>query len=138
MTRVSNRMCGITLVLALIASSASAGQAPVRSPAPPQRYHPYKKAGLIMMGIGALASVAAMRGVNGLEGIDFQTCVAGAPSSGLAHDACSDQRLPNPTLTAAGIFLLGGGALLALQRATRTPQIRIGYGRVAIVSGLSF
>lgn len=139
MARVPNTVCAITLVLTLLASSAFAGQAPVSPTPPTERYHPYKKAGLIMMGIGALVSVAALQRVGGLEGIDFQTCVAGAATAA-APDACADQRLPNPTLTAVGVFLMGGGGLLALQRATRTrtPEIRFGPGRVAVVSGFSF
>src|SRR3954471_22212402 len=107
MARVPNTVCGITLVLMLLASSASAGQEPVSPTPPPERYHPYKKAGLIMMGVGALVSVAALQRVRGLEGIDFQTCLAGAAAPA-AREACADERLPNPTLTAVGIFLMGG------------------------------
>jgi hypothetical protein len=125
----------LLVVLALVATSASAGQPP--SPTPQQRGHPYKKAGLIMMGIGGLVAVTALQRVEGLEGIRFQACVAGAASVG-AREQCSDERLPNPTLTAAGAALLGGGALIAMQRGPRTPQIQIGRGGLSVVAGFSF
>jgi hypothetical protein len=126
----------LLLVFALLAPALAADQAP-QPQAAQERVHPYKRAGLIMIGIGALVSLAAARRVAGVEGPRFQTCVAEAMSAGERND-CLRERAPNPSLTAVGVALIGGGVLIGLQRSPRTPQIEVGRGRLAVVSRVSF
>jgi len=131
------RICVLPLVLALLAPGLSADEQPAHGPAKQERFHPYKKAGLIMIGIGGLVSLAAAQRVAGVEGVRFQTCVADAANRGVRND-CASERGPNPSLAGIGVALIGGGLLIGLQRATRTPQIEFGPGRLSVVSRISF
>jgi hypothetical protein len=130
-------ICVLLLVFAMLAPGLSADQQSAQGPAKQERFHPYKKAGLIMIGIGGLVSLAAVQRVAGLEGLRFQTCVADAANRGVRSD-CASERAPNPSLVGIGVALLGGGLLIGLQRATRTPQIEFGRGRLLVVSRMSF
>jgi hypothetical protein len=132
------------LVLGLLAprlsaaddSSGLAQAAP--APAPKARPgHPYKKPGLIIMGIGGLLSVAAMLGTAGVEGVSFRECQAAASQRGVSDD-CRGALGTSPSLAGLGVGLIGAGALIALHRPARTPHITIGRGRWFVSHGISF
>ena len=127
----------LLLALAMLEPSLLADQQPAQPAAHPQHFHPYKKAGLIMIGLGGLVVLATTQHVAGVEGPRFQACVADAVNRGVGTD-CMSERALNPSLAALGVALIGGGALIGLQRATRTPQIEFGRGRLSVVSRFSF
>jgi hypothetical protein len=131
---VTRKIGVLLLVVAVLAPSVSADQPP---PAEQPRVHPYKKAALIMVGIGALVSLAAANDVAGVEGPKFQSCVTDAASRG-ERDDCLSERAPNPSLSAIGVGLIGGGVLVGLQRSPRTPSIQFGRGHLSIVGRISF
>jgi hypothetical protein len=133
---MTRKIGALLLMIAVLAPSVSAEQTPA-VPAEQRRVHPYKKAALIMIGIGALVSLAAANDVAGVEGPRFQSCVADAARLGERRD-CLSERAPNPSLSAIGVGLIGGGVLVGLQRSPRTPAIQFGRGRLSVVSRISF
>jgi hypothetical protein len=127
----------LALLIDLLLPASSFAQNAAQQPAREERFHPYKKAGVLMIGLGAIASVAAVQRIAGLEGPNFQACTAAATTA-IERAACPSLRTPNPTLSAVGVILISGGLLIALQRAARTPERRIGRGHVALAARIEF
>jgi hypothetical protein len=132
---MARKIVGLALLFAMLAPAPGFAQPP--APAAKETGHPYKRAGLIMIGAGALLSVGAMLGLAGIEGPGFVHCRADAVTRDVSND-CLDARAPNPSLVGIGVGLMGGGALIGLYRPPRTPQIQIGYRRLSVTGRVSF